>query len=106
MRPRRWARSHRAGKCLPADDLSLGLGVLELDLSDMPLPAPHARLCSVRMLEADPKWPHFLQHKHSSLFKMKNVAGWWPCQVLDGGKWRLSVGAGAGACCLGYRADC
>ncbi|XP_045018345.1 fer-1-like protein 5 [Bubalus bubalis] len=66
------------------------LGVLELDLSDMPLPAPHARLCSVRMLEADPKWPHFLQHKHSSLFKMKNVAGWWPCQVLDGGKWRLS----------------
>uniref|UniRef100_A0AAA9TD28 Fer-1 like family member 5 n=1 Tax=Bos taurus TaxID=9913 RepID=A0AAA9TD28_BOVIN len=66
------------------------IGVLELDLSDMPLPAPHARLCSVRMLEADPKWPHFLQHKHSSLFKMKNVAGWWPCQVLDGGKWRLS----------------
>uniref|UniRef100_A0A8C2NYW0 C2 domain-containing protein n=1 Tax=Capra hircus TaxID=9925 RepID=A0A8C2NYW0_CAPHI len=66
------------------------LGVLELDLSDMPLPAPHSRLCSVRMLEADPKWPHFLQHKHSSLFKMKNVAGWWPCQVLDGGKWRLS----------------
>ncbi|ELR59346.1 Fer-1-like protein 5 [Bos mutus] len=56
------------------------IGVLELDLSDMPLPAPHARLCSVRMLEADPKWPHFLQHKHSSLFKMKNVAGWWPCQ--------------------------
>uniref|UniRef100_A0AC11DNX8 Fer-1 like family member 5 n=1 Tax=Ovis aries TaxID=9940 RepID=A0AC11DNX8_SHEEP len=66
------------------------LGVLELDLSDMPLPAPHSRLCSVRMLEADPKWPHFLQHKHSNLFKMKNVAGWWPCQVLDGGKWRLS----------------
>nr|XP_020762001.1 fer-1-like protein 5 [Odocoileus virginianus texanus] len=66
------------------------LGVLELDLSDMPLPAPHSRLCSVKMLEADPKWPHFLRHKHSSLFKMKNVAGWWPCQVLDGGKWRLS----------------
>ncbi|XP_043323629.1 fer-1-like protein 5 [Cervus canadensis] len=66
------------------------LGVLELDLSDMPLPAPHSRLCSVRMLEADPKWPHCLQHKRSSLFKMKNVAGWWPCQVLDGGKWRLS----------------
>uniref|UniRef100_A0A8C6CT22 Fer-1 like family member 5 n=1 Tax=Moschus moschiferus TaxID=68415 RepID=A0A8C6CT22_MOSMO len=66
------------------------LGVLELDLSDMPLPAPHSRLCSARMLEADPKWPHFLQHKHSSLFRMKNVAGWWPCQVLDGGKWRLS----------------
>uniref|UniRef100_A0A452E0D7 Fer-1 like family member 5 n=1 Tax=Capra hircus TaxID=9925 RepID=A0A452E0D7_CAPHI len=78
------------GKCLLADALSLGSGVLELDLSDMPLPAPHSRLCSVRMLEADPKWPHFLQHKHSSLFKMKNVAGWWPCQVLDGGKWRLS----------------
>ncbi|XP_072807511.1 fer-1-like protein 5 isoform X3 [Vicugna pacos] len=66
------------------------LGVLELDLSDMPFPARHAKLCSIRMMDADPKWPHFLQYKHFSLFKMKTVTGWWPCQVLDDGKWRLS----------------
>ncbi|XP_014647127.1 PREDICTED: fer-1-like protein 5 [Ceratotherium simum simum] len=66
------------------------LGVLELDLSDMPLPARHAKLCSIRMMDADPKWPYFLHHKHFSLFKKKTVTGWWPCQVLDGGKWRLS----------------
>ncbi|XP_054403159.1 fer-1-like protein 5 isoform X19 [Pongo abelii] len=66
------------------------LGVLELDLSDMPLPARHAKQCSIRMMDADPKWPYFLQYKHFSLFKKKTVTGWWPCQVLDGGKWRLS----------------
>ncbi|XP_062933805.1 fer-1-like protein 5 [Cynocephalus volans] len=66
------------------------LGVLELDLSDMPLPARHAHQCSTRMMDADPKWPYFLQHKHFSLFKKKTVTGWWPCQVLDGDKWRLS----------------
>nr|XP_008006190.2 fer-1-like protein 5 isoform X6 [Chlorocebus sabaeus] len=66
------------------------LGVLELDLSDMPLPARHAQQCSIRMMDADPKWPYFLQYKHFSLFKKKTVTGWWPCQVLDGGKWRLS----------------
>uniref|UniRef100_A0A8D2EXC8 Fer-1 like family member 5 n=1 Tax=Theropithecus gelada TaxID=9565 RepID=A0A8D2EXC8_THEGE len=66
------------------------LGVLELDLSDMPLPARHAQQCSIRMMDADPKWPSFLQYKHFSLFKKKTVTGWWPCQVLDGGKWRLS----------------
>ncbi|KAJ8787935.1 hypothetical protein J1605_005593 [Eschrichtius robustus] len=54
---------------ISADDF---LGVLELDLSDMPLPARHAKLCSIRMMDADPKWPHFLQYKHCSLFKMKN----------------------------------
>lgn len=67
----------------------------------MPLPARHAKLCSIKMMDADPKRPHFLQYKHCSLFKMKTVSGWWPCQVLDGGKWRLSVGAGEGAYCLG-----
>ncbi|XP_021565491.1 fer-1-like protein 5, partial [Carlito syrichta] len=66
------------------------LGVLELDLSDMPLPARHAKQCSIRMMNPDPKWPYFLQHKHFSLFKKKTATGWWPCQVLDGGKWRLS----------------
>ncbi|XP_066123860.1 fer-1-like protein 5 [Saccopteryx bilineata] len=66
------------------------LGVLELDLSDMPLPAQHAQLCSIRMMEAGPKWPHFLQYQHFSLFKKKTVTGWWPCQVLEDGTWRLS----------------
>ncbi|KAK2093226.1 Fer-1-like protein 5 [Saguinus oedipus] len=66
------------------------LGVLELDLSDMPLPARHAKQCSIRMMDANPKWPYNLQYEHFSLFKKKTVTGWWPCQVLDGGKWRLS----------------
>ncbi|XP_008698654.2 fer-1-like protein 5 [Ursus maritimus] len=66
------------------------LGVLELDLFDMPLPARHANLCSIRMMDTDSKWPYFLQYKHFSLFKKKTVTGWWPSQVLDGGKWRMS----------------
>ncbi|XP_076990834.1 fer-1-like protein 5 [Tamandua tetradactyla] len=66
------------------------LGVLELDLSDMPLPARHAKTCSTKMMAANPKWPYFYLAKHISLFKMKTVTGWWPCQVLDGGKWRMS----------------
>uniref|UniRef100_A0A8C0NM80 C2 domain-containing protein n=1 Tax=Canis lupus familiaris TaxID=9615 RepID=A0A8C0NM80_CANLF len=66
------------------------LGVLELDLFDMPLPARHASKCSIRMMETDSKWPYFLQYKHFSLFKKKTVTGWWPSQVLDGGKWRMS----------------
>ncbi|KAF6103374.1 fer-1 like family member 5 [Phyllostomus discolor] len=66
------------------------LGVLELDLSDMPFPAQHAKMCSIRMMDTDPKWPHFLQHKHFSLFQKKTVTGWWPCQVLENGRWRLS----------------
>lgn len=72
-----------------------------MDLSDMPLPARHAQQCSIRMMDADPKWPYFLQYKHFSLFKKKTVTGWWPCQVLDGGKWRLSVGAGESVYWLG-----
>nr|KAF6273936.1 fer-1 like family member 5 [Myotis myotis] len=66
------------------------LGVLELDLSDMPFPAQHPSLCSIRMMDADPKWPHLLQHKRFSLFKKRTATGWWPCQVLEDGKWRLS----------------
>ncbi|ERE92669.1 fer-1-like protein 5 [Cricetulus griseus] len=65
------------------------LGVLELDLSDMPLPAVSSKQCSLKMMEPDPKWPH-TQQKRISLFKKTNVTGWWPCQVLDGDKWRLS----------------
>lgn len=65
----------------------------------MPFPARHAKMCSIRMMDADPKWPHFLQHKHFSLFQKKTVTGWWPCQVLEDGRWRLSVGAGEGVYC-------
>ncbi|KAM9212099.1 LOW QUALITY PROTEIN: fer-1-like protein 5 [Dugong dugon] len=72
---------------LSSDDF---LGVLELDLSDMPFPARYAKNCSTRLMDTEPKWPHLHQHKHISLFKKKIVTGWWPCQVLDNGKWRLS----------------
>ncbi|GAB1284876.1 Fer-1-like protein 5 [Apodemus speciosus] len=65
------------------------LGVLELDLSDMPLPAQNIRQCSLKMMETDSKWP-FTPQKRISLFKKINVTGWWPCQVHDGDKWRLS----------------
>lgn len=75
------------------NSLSVGSGVLELDLSDMPLPAQNIRQCSLKMMETDSKWP-FTPQKHISLFKKTNVTGWWPCQVHDGDKWRLSVGAG------------
>lgn len=71
------------------------LGVLELDLSDMPLPAESSKQCSLKMLETDSKRPS-TQQKRISLFKKTNVTGWWPCQVHDGDKWRLSVGAGEG----------
>lgn len=81
---------------LCADCVSLGSGVLELDLSDMPFPAQNATMCSIRMMDADPKWPHFFPHKRFSLFKKTTATGWWPCQVLEDGKWRLSVGAGEG----------
>lgn len=61
----------------------------------MPFPAQHATTCSIRMMD-DSKWPHLLQHKRFSLFKKRVATGWWPCQVLEEGKWRLSVGAGEG----------
>lgn len=67
----------------------------------MPFPARHAKLCSARMMDAEPKWPYFLRHKHFSLFKKRTVTGWWPCQVLEDGKWRLSVGAAEGVYCTG-----
>ncbi|XP_051008619.1 fer-1-like protein 5 [Acomys russatus] len=65
------------------------LGVLELDLSDMPLPAQSIKQCSLKMMEADSKWS-YMQQKHISLFKKTNVTGWWPCQVYQDDKWRLS----------------
>ncbi|KAM6185251.1 fer-1-like protein 5 [Rhynchocyon petersi] len=74
------------------DTLSLDdfLGVLEMDLSDMPLPARKAKDCSLRMMDTETKWLHPHQPKRISLFAKKIVTGWWPCQVLDNGKWRES----------------
>ncbi|XP_045139771.1 fer-1-like protein 5 [Echinops telfairi] len=66
------------------------LGVLEMDLFDMPFPARRAKGCSIKMLEPETKWLPVHHHKYFSLFKKKTVTGWWPCQVLDDGKWRLS----------------
>ncbi|XP_075418791.1 fer-1-like protein 5 [Tenrec ecaudatus] len=66
------------------------LGVLEMDLFDMPFPARRAKNCSIKMMEPEAKWLPVHRHKYFSLFKKKTVTGWWPCQVLDDGKWRLS----------------
>nr|XP_027775573.1 fer-1-like protein 5 [Marmota flaviventris] len=65
-----------------ADDF---LGVLELDLSDMPFPAQHAHCCTLKMMDNTSA-----QYKHFSLFKKKVVTGWWPCQVYNEDKWRMS----------------
>ncbi|MBZ3885416.1 Fer-1-like protein 5 [Sciurus carolinensis] len=66
------------------------LGVLELDLTDMPFPARHANQCTLKMMDTDSKQTPFTQYKRFSLFKKKVVTGWWPCQVHSGDKWRLS----------------
>lgn len=78
------------GSQVLADGISLGSGVLELDLSDMPFPARHAKLCTLKMMDTDSKQPYL--YKRFSLFKKKVVTGWWPCQVHSDDKWRLSVG--------------
>ncbi|XP_049640551.1 fer-1-like protein 5 [Suncus etruscus] len=65
------------------------LGILELNLSNMPFPAKHSRQCSIKMLKENPKWPYF-QSKHFSLFKKKIVTGWWPCQIMEDDKWHMS----------------
>ncbi|XP_036606427.1 fer-1-like protein 5 [Trichosurus vulpecula] len=66
------------------------LGILELDLCEMPTPARKSQECTLSMMENKPKWPFKFLHKHVSLFRQKTITGWWPCQVLDNGKWRLS----------------
>ncbi|XP_074144514.1 LOW QUALITY PROTEIN: fer-1-like protein 5 [Sminthopsis crassicaudata] len=73
-------------KFLPDDFL----GILELDLCEMPTPARSAHECTLNMIENKPKWPFKFLHKHVSLFRQKTLTGWWPCQVLDNNKWRLS----------------
>ncbi|XP_056669045.1 fer-1-like protein 5 isoform X2 [Monodelphis domestica] len=73
-------------KFLPDDFL----GIIELDLCEMPIPARKPSKCTLSMMESKPKWPFKFTYKHVSLFRQKTLAGWWPCQVLDNGKWRLS----------------
>ncbi|XP_051829561.1 fer-1-like protein 5 [Antechinus flavipes] len=73
-------------KFLPDDFL----GILELDLCEMPTPARSSHECTLNMIENKPKWPFKFLHKHVSLFRQKTLTGWWPCQVLDDNKWRLS----------------
>ncbi|XP_074066135.1 fer-1-like protein 5 [Macrotis lagotis] len=73
-------------KFLPDDFL----GTLELDLCEMPTPAWSSKECTLSMMENKPNGSFKLFHKHVSLFKQKTTTGWWPCQVLDNGKWRLS----------------
>ncbi|XP_072489906.1 fer-1-like protein 5 isoform X2 [Notamacropus eugenii] len=73
-------------KFLPDDFL----GILELDLCEMPTPARKSQECTLSMMENKPKLPFKVLHKHVSLFRQKTITGWWPCQVLDKGKWRLS----------------
>ncbi|XP_055985030.1 fer-1-like protein 5 [Sorex fumeus] len=71
---------------ISADDF---LGMLELNLSNMPFPAKKSRQCSIRLMESDPRWPYF-QPQRFSLFKKKTVTGWWPCQALKENKWYMS----------------
>uniref|UniRef100_A0A4X2K6W0 C2 domain-containing protein n=1 Tax=Vombatus ursinus TaxID=29139 RepID=A0A4X2K6W0_VOMUR len=66
------------------------LGILELDLCEMPAPTRSSRQCTLSMIENKPKWPFKFFHKHISLFRQKTITGWWPCQVLNNGKWSLS----------------
>uniref|UniRef100_A0A8C8VG75 C2 domain-containing protein n=1 Tax=Pelusios castaneus TaxID=367368 RepID=A0A8C8VG75_9SAUR len=67
-----------------ADDF---LGVLEIRLLSIPLPARRPRDCTLKMLqdESDSR-----SHKRTSLFKQRVARGWWPCTVQEEGKQRLS----------------
>ncbi|XP_061204265.1 fer-1-like protein 5 [Neopsephotus bourkii] len=77
-----------------ADDF---LGVLELDLTRLPLPAPHARSCSLP-LPGTPRsrWPWAWPWRRPqtppcvSLFRQRQVRGWWPCVANSGSERRLS----------------
>ncbi|XP_038615801.1 fer-1-like protein 5 [Tachyglossus aculeatus] len=70
-----------------ADDF---IGVLELDLSHLPVPARRPQSCSASMLEAPGSKPSRPPHRCVSLFRQRQMRGWWPCLVEEKGKWRLS----------------
>ncbi|NXT01278.1 MYOF protein, partial [Jacana jacana] len=73
-----------------ADDF---LGVLELELTKLPQPAQDPQTCT----PAPQGTPHWLWLRWGaqvtpplSLFRQRQVRGWWPCTVQEGGKRRLS----------------
>ncbi|KAM6106802.1 fer-1-like protein 5 [Pterocles gutturalis] len=73
-----------------ADDF---LGVLELELTKLPVPAQHPQDCAPP-LQGPPKtlwpWRRAQTPSHISLFRQKRARGWWPCTVQEGSERRLS----------------
>ncbi|XP_039769135.1 fer-1-like protein 5 isoform X2 [Ornithorhynchus anatinus] len=70
-----------------ADDF---IGVLELDLSHLPVPSRSPQGCSASVPEAPGAKPGRQPPRFVSLFRQKQMRGWWPCLVEEEGKWRLS----------------
>ncbi|NWH48959.1 MYOF protein, partial [Fregata magnificens] len=73
-----------------ADDF---LGVLELELIRLPRPAQHPQSCTLtRQGTPQSPWPWRGARVPSrlSLFRQRQVRGWWPCTVQEGSKRRLS----------------
>ncbi|XP_068518186.1 fer-1-like protein 5 [Anas acuta] len=70
-----------------ADDF---LGVLELELSRLPQPARRPEDCALTPRASRWPWQGARGPPHLSLFRQKQVKGWWPCTVQEGGKRRLS----------------
>lgn len=74
-------------------------GILELELTRLPRPAPTARLC-----RAGPQdlpwcsWPWCrapaLARSPLNLFRRRRARGWWPCTMHEDSGQRLSVGWG------------
>ncbi|KAM6113295.1 fer-1-like protein 5 [Phoenicopterus ruber ruber] len=73
-----------------ADDF---LGVLELELTRLPRPAPRPRDCTPTP-QGTPQspwcWRGVQVPSRLSLFRQRRARGWWPCTVQEGGKRRLS----------------
>ncbi|XP_053257941.1 fer-1-like protein 5 [Podarcis raffonei] len=76
-----------------ADDF---IGILELNLNSMPSPAKRPRDCTVKMLLEDTgattstSFFHRRKRKPVSLFKQREMRGWWPCIVFEKDKPRVS----------------
>lgn len=72
-------------------------GILELNLNCMPQPAKRPRDCTVKMLLEDTgattstSFFHRRKRKPVSLFKQREMRGWWPCIVFEKDKPRVSV---------------
>nr|XP_034974750.1 fer-1-like protein 5 [Zootoca vivipara] len=76
-----------------ADDF---IGILELNLNSMPQPAKRPRDCTVKMLLEDTSattstsFFHRRKRKPVSLFRQREMRGWWPCIVFEKDKPRVS----------------